>query len=190
MGTYRKKIRTRLKIRDVSPFAETNDKKIALEDTPLFGTLLKKRDFYAGGLMTLLGAAVTLDSLSYTLGTLTHMGPGMFPLMLGVTLTLIGVLILGTAIVAPLSDDERILPEKPEWFAWACILAGPVAFIILGEFFGLVPATFACVFIPALGDRTATLKGSAVLAAGVTVFGVALFSYVLKIPFPLFRWDF
>ena len=190
MGTYRKKIRTRLKIRDVSPFAETNDKKIALEDTPLFGTLLKKRDFYAGGLMTLLGAGVTLDSLSYTLGTLTHMGPGMFPLMLGVTLTLIGVLILGTAIVAPLSDDERILPEKPEWFAWACILAGPIAFIILGEFFGLVPATFACVFIPALGDRTATLKGSAVLAAGVTVFGVALFSYVLKIPFPLFRWDF
>jgi uncharacterized membrane protein YhdT len=190
MGTYRKKIRTRLKIRDVSPFAETNDKKIALEDTPLFGTLLKKRDFYAGGLMTLLGAAVTLDSLSYTLGTLTHMGPGMFPLMLGVTLTFIGVLILGAAIVAPLTDDERILPEKPEWFAWACILAGPIAFIILGEFFGLVPATFACVFIPALGDRTATLKGSAVLAAGVTVFGVALFSYVLKIPFPLFRWDF
>jgi len=190
MGTYRKKIRTRLKIRDVSPFAETNDKKIALEDTPLFGTLLKKRDFYAGGVMTLLGAAVTLDSLSYTLGTLTHMGPGMFPLMLGVTLTFIGVLILGAAIVAPLTDDERILPEKPEWFAWACILAGPIAFIILGEFFGLVPATFACVFIPALGDRTATLKGSAVLAAGVTVFGVALFSYVLKIPFPLFRWDF
>jgi uncharacterized membrane protein len=114
----------------------------------------------------------------------------MFPLMLGVTLTFVGVLILGTAIVTPLGDDERILPEKPEWFAWGCILAGPIAFIILGEFFGLVLATFACVFIPALGDRTATLKGSAILAAGVTVFGVALFSYVLKIPFPLFRWGF
>jgi hypothetical protein len=156
----------------------------------LFGTLLKKRDFYAGGLMTLLGAAVTLDSLTYTLGTLTHMGPGMFPMMLGVTLTFVGVLILGTAIVTPLGDDERILPEKPEWFAWGCILAGPVAFIILGEFFGLVPATFACVLIPALGDRTATLKGSAILAAGVTVVGVALFVYVLKIPFPMFRWGF
>jgi hypothetical protein len=156
----------------------------------LFGTLLKKRDFYAGGLMTLLGAAVTLDSLTYTLGTLTHMGPGMFPLMLGVTLTFVGVLILGTAVVTPLGDDERILPAKPEWFAWACILAGPVAFIILGEFFGLVPATFACVFIPALGDRTATLKGSAILAAGVTVFGVGLFSYILKIPFPLLKWGF
>lgn len=156
----------------------------------MLSTLVKKRDFYAGGLMTLLGAAVTLDSLTYTLGTLTHMGPGMFPLMLGVALTFIGVLILGTAVATPLGEDERILPEKPEWFAWACILAGPILFIILGELFGLVPATFACVFVPALGDKDATLKGSAILAAGVTFFGVLLFSYVLKIPFPLLKWGF
>jgi uncharacterized membrane protein len=154
----------------------------------LFGTLVKKRDFYAGGLMTLIGAAVTLDSMTYSLGTLTHMGPGMFPLMLGVTLTLIGLLILGAAITTPLTDNENILPKEREWYAWGCILAGPVAFIILGEFFGLVPATFACVLIPALGDRTATLKGSLLLAAGVTFFGVLLFVYGLKIPFPMFRW--
>jgi hypothetical protein len=163
------------------------NKKRPWEDEALFGTLLLKRDFYAGGLMTLLGAGVTLDSMSYTLGTLTHMGPGMFPLMLGVTLTFIGVLILGTAVVTPLGADERILPKEKEWRGWGCILAGPVLFIILGEYFGLVAATFACVFVPALGDRTATLKGSAILAAGVTFFGVLLFTYVLKIPFPMFR---
>jgi putative Ca2+/H+ antiporter (TMEM165/GDT1 family) len=154
----------------------------------LFGTLVKKRDFYAGGLMTLLGAAVTLDSMTYSLGSLTHMGPGMFPLMLGIALTFVGVLILGTAMVTPLSADERILPKNREWRGWGCILAGPIFFIILGEYFGLVPATFSCVFVSALGDRTATLKGSAVLAAAVTFFGVLLFSYVLKIPFPMFRW--
>ena len=154
----------------------------------MFRTLVQKRDFYAGSLMTLLGAAVTLDSLSYTLGTLTHMGPGMFPLMLGITLTLVGMMILGTAMVTPLSDDESILPKEREWYAWGCILAGPIAFIALGEFFGLVPATFACVFIPALGDRTATLKGSAILAAGVTIVGTLLFTYVLKIPFPMFKF--
>ncbi len=164
--------------------------KKAVEDITLFGTLVKKRDFYAGGLMTLLGAAVTLDSMTYALGTLTHMGPGMFPLMLGVTLIFVGVLILGAAILTPLSENERILPEKPEWYAWGCILAGPILFIILGEFFGLVPATFACVLVPALGDRTATLKASLILAAGVTFFGVLLFVYVLKIPFPMFRWSF
>ena len=153
----------------------------------MFGTLVKKRDFYAGGLMTLLGAAITLDSMAYSLGTLTHMGPGMFPLMLGLTLTLVGVLILGTAVVTPLSNDENILPKNREWRGWGCILAGPIFFIILGEYFGLVPATYSCVFVSALGDRTATLKGSAVLAAGVTFFGVLLFSYVLKIPLPMFR---
>ncbi|HZL39709.1 MAG TPA: tripartite tricarboxylate transporter TctB family protein [Pseudolabrys sp.] len=153
----------------------------------MFATLVKKRDFYAGGLMTLFGAAVTLDSMTYTLGTLTHMGPGMFPLMLGCTLTFVGVLILATAVVSPLTDNENILPRKREWRGWGCILAGPILFIILGEYFGLVLATFACVFVPALGDRTATLKGSFYLASGVTFFGVLLFVYVLKIPFPMFR---
>jgi len=47
-----------------------------------------------------------------------------------------------------------------------------------------------CVFVSALGDRTATLKGSAVLAAVVTVAGCLLFSYVLKVAFPLYRWGF
>ncbi len=58
----------------------------------------------------------------------------------------------------------------------------------MGEFFGMVPATFSCVFVSALGDRTSTLKGSALLAAGVTFFGTLLFSYVLQLPFPMFRW--
>jgi hypothetical protein len=149
---------------------------------------LKKRDFYAGGLTTLLGAAVTLDATTYDVGTLIHMGPGMFPLMLGVLMTFIGILIFGTALVTPLGDDERILPENKEWRGWACILAGPILFIVFGEFFGMAPATFACVFVSALGDRTSTIKGSALLALGVTFFGCLLFAYVLKIPFPMFRW--
>lgn len=157
----------------------------------MFGTLFKKRDFYAGSLMTVVGAGLALNVVTnYSLGTLYHMGPGMFPLMLAVALTFVGSLILGNAVVAPLTDDESILPENPEWFAWGCILAGPILFIIFGKLFGLVAATFACVFVPALGDRTATLKGSAILAAGVAVVGCILFSYILKIPFPLFRWGF
>ena len=154
----------------------------------MFRTLLKKRDFYAGGLMTLLGAAITLNSTTYSTGTLMHMGPGMFPFILGIVLTFIGVLILGTALVTPLSDDEAILPKNREWRGWGCILAGPILFIIFGEFFGMVAGTFSCVFVSALGDRTATLKSSLVLAAGVTFFGVLLFSYVLQLPFPMFRW--
>ncbi len=154
----------------------------------MFETLLRKRDFYAGVLMILLGAGVTLNSLTYSTGTLMHMGPGMFPFLLGIVLTFIGIMIFGTALVTPLGEDEHILPKNKEWRGWGCILAGPILFIILGEFFGMVPATFACVFVSALGDRESTLKNSFLLAAGVTFFGVLLFSYLLQIPFPMFRW--
>ena len=42
-----------------------------------------------------------------------------------------------------------------------------------------------CLFVSALGDRTSTLKGSALVALVVTVPGCLLFSYVLPL---LFRW--
>ena len=152
--------------------------------------LLQKKDFYAGLLMVLLGAGVALNSTTYNLGTLMHMGPGMFPFMLGILMTFIGILIFISGLVTPLEDGERILPDSMEWRGWICILAGPLMFILFGEFFGMVAATFMCVFVSALGDRTATLKGSAILAAGITILGAFLFSYVLKVPFPLFRWSF
>jgi uncharacterized protein (DUF486 family) len=44
------------------------------------------------------------------------------------------------------------------------------------------------VFVSALGDRKATLKSAAILAAVVTVFGVGLFSYLLQIPMQLLTW--
>lgn len=152
--------------------------------------LLKKKDFYAGLAMVLLGAGVTLNSTTYNLGTLMHMGPGMFPFILGILLTFVGILIFISGLMTPLEGDERILPESMEWRGWACILAGPLMFILFGEFFGMIAATFMCVFVSALGDRTATLRGSALLAACITVGGAFLFSYVLKVPFPLFRWGF
>ncbi len=154
----------------------------------MFETLLRKRDFYAGVVMTLLGVGVTFNSTTYNLGTLMHMGPGMFPFILGIVLTFLGLMIFGTALATPLGEDETILPKNKEWRGWGCILAGPILFIVFGEFLGMVPATFACVFVSALGDREATLKNSFLLAAGVTFFGVLLFSYVLQIPFPMFRW--
>lgn len=151
-------------------------------------TLVKKRDFYAGGLMTLLGCFVTINSLSYNTGTLMHMGPGMFPFILGIVLTFVGLLILGTALLTPLTDDESILPKNREWVGWACILGGPILFIVFGQFFGLAPATFMCVFVSAMGDRESTIKSSAVLALCVTFVGCLIFSYALGLPFPIFRW--
>jgi putative Ca2+/H+ antiporter (TMEM165/GDT1 family) len=151
--------------------------------------LIGKRDFYAGGLMILLGLGVALKGSTYRAGTLMHMGPGFLPTALGILLVLLGIAIAAAAL-APSEgeEDQRILPEHPEWLAWFCILAGPILFIFFGRYFGMAPAVFACVFVSALGDRNATLLSTLVLSTVVTIFGVGLFSYFLQVPLPIFTW--
>jgi putative Ca2+/H+ antiporter (TMEM165/GDT1 family) len=151
--------------------------------------LVRKRDFYAGGLMVLLGLGVALKGTTYRAGTLMHMGPGFLPTVLGIILVLIGIAIAAVAL-SPADNEENqsILPEQPQWWAWLCILLSPVFFIFFGRYFGMAPGTFACVFIAALGDKNATLRSSIVLSAVVTIFGVGLFSYFLQVPMPIFTW--
>ena len=146
-----------------------------------------KRDYYAGGLMLLLGLGAAVTGTGYKFGSLARMGPGFMPVVLGMVLAFIGLLIAGTALASSERDDSKFLPNNPQWFGWLCIIGGPILFIILGEYGGMIPAVFACVFVCALGDKSATYKSSAILAAGVTVFVVLLFHYMLSIPFPLLR---
>jgi hypothetical protein len=150
--------------------------------------LVRKRDFYAGGLMILFGLVMALKGPTYRLGTLMHMGPGFLPTALGVILILLGIAIAGSALGVPEGEEEDILPEHPEWWGWGCILSSPLFFILFGSYGGLIPGTFACVFVAAMGDKTATLKSSAILATIITVFGVGLFSYILQIPMPILEW--
>ena len=75
-----------------------------------------------------------------------------------------------------------------EWRGWGCIVLGVVSFLVLGTYGGLVPATFACVFISALGDRGGSVRESLGLACVVTIVGVILFYYLLKVQLPLWRW--
>jgi heme A synthase len=157
----------------------------------LLRDLMGKRDFYAGGLMLLLGLGIALKGATYRAGTLMHMGPGFLPTALGVILVLLGIAIAiaGLGPAEPGSaHGENILPEQPQWWAWFCILMSPVCFIIFGRYFGLAPATFSCVLIAALGDKDATWRGSIILSTVVAVFGVGLFSYFLQVPMPIFTW--
>src|SRR6478672_2034362 len=147
----------------------------------LIRQIVRKRDFYAGLLMIFFGLVMALKGPGYRLGTLMHMGPGYLPTALGALLVCLGIAIGTSAIGVPEGEDEDLLPENREWFAWACILCSPLAFMLFGAYFGLAPGTFACVFVAALGDRNGTLRSGLALSAIITVFGVGLFSYVLKI---------
>jgi putative tricarboxylic transport membrane protein len=150
--------------------------------------LVRKKDFYAGGLMILFGLVMSLKGPSYRLGSLMHMGPGFLPTALGVLLICLGLAVGAGSLSTADGEEEDILPENREWLAWGCILASPLAFMLFGAYFGMAPGTFACVFVASMGDREATLKGSLILSAFVTFFGVALFSYILQIPMPILTW--
>jgi hypothetical protein len=147
-----------------------------------------QRDFWAGVLMLLLGLGFATTGPSYRTGTLFHMGPGFMPTALGVILVLLGIAIAGTAFIPSAEAGESFMPQQPQWWGWFCILAGPALFILFGSYGGLAPATFACVFMSALGDRSTTLKRALVLSLVITVFGVAVFSYGLHVPIPVLEW--
>lgn len=155
------------------------------------------KDHYGGGLMFLLGVGAIYRGLGYQVGTLTRMGPGYFPVAVGTVLAAMGVIILLGGLRAQAQHRRELatgaaLPQAkgqaPEWRGWSAIVLGTVAFIVLGHYGGLVPATFAVVFISALGDRQNTVKRALLLALAMVVVCVIIFSWALQLQFPMFRW--
>ena len=144
------------------------------------------RDYYAGALMLALGLGAIVEGQRYKIGTLSHMEPGFFPVALGAILAVLGVAIAATAKRSVREGQEKRLP--PEWRGWICISLSIVAFIVLAKWGGLMAATFAIVFISAMGDRDNTVKSAAILAAAMTVIAVVVFWWALRVQIPLFRW--
>ena len=143
------------------------------------------KDYYAGALMVLIGLWAVIGGMRYDVGTLERIGPGFFPVAVGALLALVGVAI---AVGADPAVRETGFGFVPEWRGWSGIIGGILAFIGLGYHGGLVPATFALVFISAMGDRQTTLRQAVCLAAGMVVVSVILFRWALRLQLPLFRW--
>ena len=147
--------------------------------------LTNKRELAAAGLVLTIGLIALVGGLGHDVGSAARMGPGYFPVLLGICMIAIAVLM----IVTPLSEeDEADEFVQPEYRAWACVAGGVISFIVLGRYGGLVPATFCLVFLSALGDRSNSLKTAIVLAAGVVAVAVLVFSWALQMQFPLWRW--
>lgn len=144
------------------------------------------RDYYGGVLMLLVGLGAVVQGRQYPIGTLSRMGPGFFPVALGAILALVGLAIVASArFVAPTAETA---PRRPEWRGWFCIGLSIVAFVMLGKYGGLVPATFAIVFISALADRENTILAAAVLALATVAICVVVFWWALQLNFALFAW--
>ena len=147
------------------------------------------RDYYGGGLMILVGLAAVVIGLGYSVGSLARMGPGYFPVGLGVLLVLTGVaIVIGARLQqAPLPAVRRETPPA-EWRGWSCIVGALFAFIVLAHYGGFVPASAAVVFISAMGDHRNTRRDAALLALAMVAVLVLVFWWGLKMTFPLFGW--
>jgi hypothetical protein len=146
--------------------------------------LRHNQDVLTGLLFTGTGLGAVIVAVKYyPIGTSLQMGPGYFPTALGGILTLFGLYFLARG----LRTGERIAGV---WGLRPLVLItlGIVAFSIVIERFGLVPALFALFFIGALGGREFKFKEVLVLSVVMTVACWAIFIYGLEQPFRLFIW--
>lgn len=148
-----------------------------------------RKDHVAAVLLIAIGVAVFAIGVRYRMGTLVHMGAGYIPVVLGVIMTSVGLL-LGILAKAgtPQEVAEQKLRKPPDARGVLCILLAIVAFVVLGAYGGLIPATFASVFIAALGDRHNTWRSASLLAVTMVVFGVIVFHFGLRVQLALFKW--
>jgi hypothetical protein len=135
--------------------------------------------------MVLIGMGAVLMGVTYQTGNLRHMGPGFFPVAVGAIVALMGVLIAFGARGQAVEEGDTL---PPEWRGWICIVLSIVAFVVIGRHGGLLPATFAIVFISALGDRDNSIKSAILLAVAMCVICFVVFWWALQLQFPLFAW--
>ncbi|WP_233167828.1 tripartite tricarboxylate transporter TctB family protein [Xylophilus sp. ASV27] len=149
-----------------------------------------KKDYYGGALMVLIGLAAIYASVQYRLGTLAHMGPGFFPCAVGALLVVTGVLIAASARgqTAPPGPAIGHAHGMPDLRGALCIILGVLAFLLLGEYLGLLPATFAIVFISALGDRSNTWLQALLLSLAMMAVATVVFWWALQLQLPLWKW--
>jgi len=151
-----------------------------------------KKDYYGGALMVIVGVAAAYTGYGYRVGELAHMGPGFFPVALGTLLAFIGVLMVISARGQEPSPEPAVSHGHPggmpDMRGCVCIVLGILAFLLLGEYGGLLPATFAIVFISALGDRDNTLLEALLLSLAMVVIAVVVFWWALSLQLPLFQW--
>ena len=150
-----------------------------------------QKDFFSGLMFMVVGVAFAWGASSYTIGTGARMGPGYFPLVLGVLLALLGGAITFKALVVETVDGDKIGPIslKPLFFI---IVANLVFGVALGGLpaiglppLGMVLGIYALTFIASLAGDTFKPKEVTILATVLAVFSYLAFIVLLKLQFPV-----
>ena len=150
-----------------------------------------QKDFFSGLLFMGVGAAFAWGSGNYSLGTGARMGPGYFPLMLGILMVVLGIVITCQSLVVETEDGDKIgaWAWKPLFF----IIAANLLFgLMLGGLpsakipaMGLIAAIYALTFVASMAGEEFKVKEVLVLATVLAIMSYLAFIVLLKLQFPV-----
>jgi len=150
-----------------------------------------QKDFFGGLLFTVVGGAFAWGASTYQVGDAARMGPGYFPLMLGIILALMGGAVIVQSLLRGHPDGDPIgkWAFKPLAYvlganlAFGALLVGVPAIGLPG--FGMVVAIFALTFIASLAGNEFNAKEVLVLATILSVGSYLAFVKLLALQFPV-----
>lgn len=150
-----------------------------------------QKDFFAGVMFTAVGVAFAWGATTYSVGTGARMGPGYFPLLLGVVLAILGSVEIFKALVIETEDGGKIGPWA--WKPLFYIIAANLAFgVLLGGLpsikvpaMGMILAIYALTVISAMAGENFKLKDVLVLATILAAGSYLAFILLLKLQIPV-----
>ncbi|MEO8856745.1 MAG: tripartite tricarboxylate transporter TctB family protein [Burkholderiaceae bacterium] len=146
-----------------------------------------QQDFFAGLVYFVVGAGFAWGATTYKVGDAARMGPGYFPLLLGVLLALLGIIIVFKAMVIETESGDKI--GKWAWRPVGFIVGANVAFgILLGGLpsinlpaMGMIVAIYALTIISAMAGTEFKWKEILILATILAVGSYLTFIVALKL---------
>jgi hypothetical protein len=150
-----------------------------------------QKDFFAGLMFMAAGIAFAWGATNYTIGEGARMGPGYFPLMLGILLAIVGLFVTFQALVVETEDGEKV--GKFAWKPLFFIIFSNVIFgVCIGGIpklgipaMGLIVGIYALTFIASMAGDEHKNKEVVVLATALALLSYVAFIYLLKLQFPV-----
>jgi hypothetical protein len=153
-----------------------------------------QKDFLSGLMFLAVGGVFAWGATTYSIGTGARMGPGYFPMMLGILLAILGAIILMGSLIVETPDGDKV--GSIAWRPLAYILGSNLVFgILLGGLpsiglppLGLIAAIFALIIIASKAGDEFDLKSVLILSAVLSVGSYLAFIALLKLQMPVWPW--
>ena len=138
------------------------------------------KDFIAGTVFAGFGIAAIIFGHGYSVGSAENMGPGYFPLLIGIGLILMGVIIVAKSVRAR-REAIAAIRLQPQFF----ILGAILFFGLSIERFGLVAAIIGATVIGSLAAGKPRWAELLILCLALATSSVVLFVYLIGQPIPV-----